>query len=309
MRLDQPTMPFILRFMSRIPVRVLLILILTLTLPTMAHAQSDTDNAEPRGHLPEFIAHRGASWLAPENTLASIQLAWQLHADGVEVDIYRTKDGKLALFHDRTTLRTGGRDQAVIDQTLAELQELEVGSWKGEQWRGERVITLDEAISFIPKGKRMFIEVKTGTDSVEPMLEAFDRSGAFPHQLVVIAFEYEVAAKTKRLRPRTPVFWLSSFRQDEETGEWSPSIDELVERALDAGLDGLNLQFAGPATQASEIRKIREAGLGYYIWTVNDPAAAEQAIELGVDGITTDRPAWLRKQLLHRNGWNVMPRP
>ncbi|MGM0505829.1 MAG: glycerophosphodiester phosphodiesterase family protein [Bacteroidota bacterium] len=275
----------------------------------MTNAQSGSDRSDSKSHLPEFVAHRGASWLAPENTLASIQLAWQLHADGVEIDIYRTKDGQLALFHDRTTKRTGGRDRAVIDQTFAELQELEVGSWKGDQWHGERVVTLDEAISFIPNGKRMFIEVKTGTDTVEPMLEAFDRSGAHPHQLVVIAFEYEVAAKTKQLRPRTPVYWLSAFRQDEETGEWSPTIDELVERAREAGLDGLNLQFAGPATQAPEIEKIRDAGLGYYIWTVNDPTAAEQAIELGVDGITTDRPAWLRKQLLHRNGWKFMSRP
>ncbi|MEX1212109.1 MAG: glycerophosphodiester phosphodiesterase [Balneolaceae bacterium] len=289
--------------------RLLLTLLMTLTIPTMTHAQSTSDHPQSSAHLPEFVAHRGASWLAPENTLASIQLAWQLHADGVEVDIYRTKDGKLALFHDRTTERTGGRDRAVIDQTLAELQELEVGSWKAEQWRGERVISLDEAISFVPTGKRMFIEIKTGTDTVEPMLEAFDRSGLFPHQLVVIAFEYEVAAKTKQLRPRTPVYWLSSFRQDAETGEWSPSMDELVGRAVEAGLDGLNLQFAGPATQASEVQKIRDSGLGYYIWTVNDPEAAELAIELGVDGITTDRPAWLRKQLLHRNGWKLMPKP
>lgn len=283
--------------------------ILSLILTPMTYAQSSSDAAEPEWHLPEFVAHRGASWLAPENTRASIQLAWQLHADGVEIDIYRTKDGKLALFHDRTTERTGGRNKAVIDQTLAELQELEVGSWKAEQWDGEKVITLDDALSFIPKGKRMFVEVKTGTDTVEPMLEAFDRSGAFPHQLVVIAFDYDVAAKTKRLRPRTPVYWLSSFRQNGDTGEWSPTMDELVSKALDAGLDGLNLQFAGPATQKSEIEKIRKAGLGYYIWTVNDPDDAQRAIELGVDGITTDRPAWLRKQLLHRNGWKLMPQP
>lgn len=259
--------------------------------------------------LPEFIAHRGASYLAPENTMASIQLAWEMDVDAVEIDIYLTADHEIVLFHDRTTNRIGGRDKAVEDQTLEELQELDVGEWKGSQWKGERIITLDEALATLPKGKRMIVEAKSGPEIVEPMLDAIYRSGHHPHQVVVIAFSYEVAAKTKKLKPQQQVLWLSGFQQDSETGKWSPKINELVEKTLDANLDGLNLQFTGPATNAEEVAIIRNAGLGYFVWTVNDIEDAEKAIELGVDGLTTDRPAWMKKNLLSRNGWRLMKQP
>lgn len=259
--------------------------------------------------LPEFIAHRGASYLAPENTMASIQLAWEMDVDAVEIDIYLTTDNEIVLFHDRTTNRIGGRDKAVEDQTLEELRELDVGEWKGLQWKGEKIITLDEALATLPKGKRMIVEAKSGPEIVEPMLDAIYRSGNHPHQIVVITFSYEVAVKTKRLKPQQQVLWLSGFRQDSETGEWSPKMDELVEKTLDANLNGLNLQFTGPATNAEEVEKIRNVGLGYFVWTVNGIKDAEKAIELGVDGLTTDRPAWMKKNLLSRNGWRLMNQP
>lgn len=266
-------------------------------------------NTSEKLTLPEFIAHRGASYLAPENTLASIQLAWEIDADAVEFDVFLAADGEVVVHHDKTTDRTGSRDKAIEEQTLDELRELDFGAWKGSQWKDEKIITLDKALATLPKGKRMVVEAKSGVDIIEPMLEVFDRSGHHPHQIVFITFSYEVAAKTKQLRPQQNVLWLSSFRQDNENGQWSPTMDELVEKTLDAGLDGLNLRFIGPATSADEVAKIRDAGLGYFVWTVNDVEDAEKAIELGVDGLTTDRPAWMKKQLLSRNGWELMSHP
>lgn len=263
----------------------------------------------PAQKLPEMIAHRGASWLAPENTMASIQLAWEMDVDAVEFDIYLTADGEIVLFHDRNTNRITGRDQLVEEQTLAELRELDYGAWKGSQWEGEQIITLDEALAATPKGKRMIVDVKSDTRIVDPMLEAFDRSGLHPFQIVVIAFSYELAAKTKRLRPHQQVLWLEGFRQDEESGQWTPAIEELIERALEANLDGLNLRFVGPATVPENIALIRDAGLGYYVWTVNEIEDAERAMALGVDGLTTDRPVWIKKQLIARNGLHLLHKP
>ena len=280
-------------------------LLLTTGSAETSYAQA---GAETDIRLPEFIAHRGASWLAPENTMASIQLAWEMDVDAVEIDIYLTADDQIVLFHDSRTGRISDADRLVEEMTLEELQELEVGCWKGEQWPGERVITLDEALATVPKGKRMIIDVKSDTRIVEPMLEAFDRSGLHPHQIVVIAFSFKLAAKTKELRPRQVVLLLESFRRDSDTGEWSPTMEELIEQAREANLDGLNMNFRGPATVEESIRLIREAGLGYYVWTVNDIDAAERAVQLGVDGLTTDRPAWMKKQLLSRNGWKLLKR-
>lgn len=270
---------------------------------------SSQNAAGPELRMPELIAHRGASHLAPENTLASIQLAWEMDVDAVEIDIFLIAGGELVLKHDPTLERITGEEGRVEEHTLEELRELDYGAWKDPQWEGEPIPTLDEALATLPEGKRLVVEVKSGTDTVEPMLEAFDRSGHPMHQIVVIAFSHEVAAKAKRLRPHLTVYWLEGFSQDEETGEWSPSMEEVVERALEANLDGVNLRWAGPARDEDAVALIREAGLGFYIWTVNNVDDAQEAIELGVDGITTDRPAWLKGQLLSRNGWRLMKRP
>src|SRR5690625_5662298 len=99
------------------------------------------------------------------------------------------------------------------------------------------------------------------------MLEAFDRSGLHPHQIVVIAFSYELAAKTKELRPRQVVLLLESFRRDSDTGEWSPTMEELIEQDREANLDVLNMNFGGQATVVDSIRRLRESGMWYYEWS------------------------------------------
>src|SRR5690625_7490240 len=101
-----------------------------------------------------------------------------------------TADTQIVPSHDSRTGRISDADRLVEELTQEELQELEVGSWKGQQWAGERVITLDEALATVPKGKRMIIDVKSDTRIVEPMLEAFDRSGLHPHQIGVSAIFY-----------------------------------------------------------------------------------------------------------------------
>src|SRR3954463_16243968 len=78
----------------------------------------------------EIVAHRGASYDAPENTVASQELAWKHGADAAEFDVRATKDGQLAIMHDTTAKRTAGRDAKFADLTLAELRQLDAGSWK-----------------------------------------------------------------------------------------------------------------------------------------------------------------------------------
>jgi len=84
----------------------------------------------------EIVAHRGASWDAPENTVAAWRLAWEQGADAAELDTYLTKDGKMVVLHDGSTQRTTGVDLRVAETTLAELRALDAGKWKGEQFAG-----------------------------------------------------------------------------------------------------------------------------------------------------------------------------
>src|SRR3954470_3141821 len=86
------------------------------------------------GDKVEIIAHRGASYDAPENTVAAIKLAWEQKADASEFDVFLSKDGKIVVIHDKDTKRVAGVDKTVASQTLAELRQLDAGKWKGAQF-------------------------------------------------------------------------------------------------------------------------------------------------------------------------------
>lgn len=93
-----------------------------------------------------IIAHRGASYEAPENTLPAVRLGWERDADAVEVDIHQTRDGRIVAIHDRSTARVTGRTGLVAETTLERLRSLDAGSWKGMRWRGVRIPTLEEVL-------------------------------------------------------------------------------------------------------------------------------------------------------------------
>ena len=96
--------------------------------------------------------------------------------------------------------------------------------------------------------------------------------------------------------PQHKVFFLSSIKQDKQTGEWGPKADELIATAKRLGVDGLDIQ-AKPPVDAAFIKKIKDAGLEFFTWTVDDPDLAKELIRNGAAGITTNRPAWLREQV------------
>lgn len=243
----------------------------------------------------EIIAHRGASHDAPENTLAALNLGWQQGADAGELDVRLTKDGQIVLLHDDDTKRTTGVPGEVASRTLEELQKLDAGAWKGRQWKGERLPTLSEALATIPDGKRMFIEIKCGPEilpKLEPVLQA---SGKRPEQLVLIGFNYATMQQAKKQFPQAPVYWVVSGKADKKTGE-RPDIRELIAKARAARFDGLDLEANFPL-DASTVAQIKAAGLGIFVWTVDDADKAAALVAAGVEGITTNRPGWLRKQL------------
>src|SRR5882757_4224835 len=109
---------------------------------------------------PLIIAHRGASFEAPENTLAAYRLAWQQNADGAEGDFQLTRDGRIVCIHDLTTGRTADANRVVAQSTFEELRRLDVGMWKHPRFAGERIPTLDEILALLPAGNLFFIEIK-----------------------------------------------------------------------------------------------------------------------------------------------------
>ena len=254
--------------------------------------------ASGAGPMPEIIAHRGASHDAPENTVAAIRLAWEQNSDASEFDVYLSKDGEVVVRHDKDTKRTAGEVKLVAESTSAELRALDVGSWKGARFAGERIPTLAEMLVTVPAGKKVFIEVKCGPEIVPALLRGLDKSGLRPEQTPVISFNSAVIAALKKARPDLPAYWLVSLnRKDAKKRDLPPpTAAELIATAKSVRADGLDLS-ASPALDVEYVKAIRDAGMKLYVWTVNDPAVARRMAALRVDGITTDRPGWLREQL------------
>jgi glycerophosphoryl diester phosphodiesterase len=244
----------------------------------------------------EWIAHRGESYLAPENTMAAVDLAWKLGADAVEIDVHLTRDGHLILSHDFDTARTCGEKRLFTEYTLADLQKLDAGKWKGDKFAGEKMPTIDDALASIPSGKRMFVEMKVGPEAIPAFDRAIRRSKKSPEQIVVISFKDETINATREMLPQLQAFWLSGLKHDEQTKQFTPTLDELIARAKACNAHGIDLQ-AQEIIDADYTKRIRDAGLDFYVWTIDHVPLAQAMIAAGVSGITTNRPAWLRAQL------------
>jgi glycerophosphoryl diester phosphodiesterase len=241
----------------------------------------------------EIIGHRGASYDAPENTVAAFKLSWAQKADASELDIFLSKDGKIVCIHDKDTKRVAGVDKKVADQTLAELRMLDAGKWQGARFAGEKIPTLEEMLATTPEGKRVFVEVKTGPEILPELDRVLRASRLKAEQTPIISFNAKVIAEVKRVRPDLAAYWIVNMKpKDKEP----PTLDALIAKAKSINADGLDLSVA-PVLDKPFADKIRAAGLKLYVWTVNDVAVARRMVALGVDGITTDRPGWLRDQL------------
>jgi glycerophosphoryl diester phosphodiesterase len=245
----------------------------------------------------EIIAHRGASADAPENTVTAERLGYEQGADGGELDVHLSRDGKAVVIHDADTKRVAGVDRKVVDQTFDELRKLDVGNWGSWQGRGftEKIPTLDELLALVPRGKKMFIEIKVRNEALPAIDESMKRSKLSPDQLVIITFHYEVAEASKKKWPHLKVYWLHDYKADKQTGQY-PALDDLIDRAKAIKVDGLNLNHNFPL-DAAAIKKVHDAGLGCYVWTLDDPVKAKALVAAGIDGITTNIPGKLRAEL------------
>ena len=244
-----------------------------------------------------IIAHRGESFDAPENTLASVNLAWERGAEAVEVDVHISRDNHVVVIHDAKTKRIGGRNKKVKSQTLVQLKELDVGSWKSDKYTGEQIPTLKEVLETVPTGRKLIIEVKSDIKTIPYLKKNVENSGLKNDQIEIISFNYGVVAEAKRILPNHKVLFLADLDYNTYTKLRSPSVEKLIAKAKYANLDGLNV-WAGKILTKEFAQKIKSAELLLYVWTVNDPKKAKELVSWGIDGITTDRAKWMRDKLI-----------
>lgn len=244
-----------------------------------------------------IIAHRGESYIAPENTLSSINLAWKNGCRAVEIDIRLTSDRKIAVIHDKDTGRTGDVSLAVSDSTLEQLKTVDVGKKKGIEFSGEKIPSLKEVLKTIPANGKLVIEIKSGREIIPPLLQDLQDEMPDHSRVEIISYNMEVLSGLKKEIPGYKMLWILDL--DYYLPHWffpsGPA--KLVRKVLKNNLDGVDV-WAGKTLNSKFVGAFKEQGLWLYTWTVNDPEKARVLFSLGVDAVTSDRAAWLNEELI-----------
>ena len=234
---------------------------------------------------PTIIAHRGSSFTAPENTVASAKLAWEQNADAVECDIYLSKDNRIMVMHDGTTKRTTGETYKFPETNSDVLRNLDAGSRKDQKYKGEKIPFLEEIIATAPKGKKIVIEIKCGPE-VFPVLKEVVSKCKKKKQLIFIAFDWQNILIAKKMFPKNACYWLSSSAADVQA-----KLPEVAKNRL----EGVNLN--NKIIDEKTVKKAKDLGLEVLAWTIDDPQEAKRLVQLGVTAITTNRPDLIRESL------------
>ena len=239
--------------------------------------------ARPVGHPPLVIAHRGASGVAPENTLAAFELAVAQGARAVECDVVLTSDGVPVVIHDTTLDRTTTGSGNVADHQWSDLVSLDAGSWKGVAYAGEPLPRLGDLLRAAVGRARIVIEFKDG-DPHGLAVATREAIASNPGiDVGIISFIPDVVRAVRQAIPDVAVGFLYWERQ-----EFARDIQAVIRMAKEMGA-----HFIGPQTTlvSAELCRVAHAeGLPVSTWTANDPDVMRQLVADGVDAITTDWP-------------------
>jgi len=246
---------------------------------------------------PLIFGHRGASYDLPEHTLDAYLRAIDDGADGVECDVRLSRDGHLVCVHDARLDRTSNGRGLVRRQSLAELQQLDFGSWHSEQ--PAELLTLDrllEAITSASRPIRVLIETKhptRGGRAIEPTLASTLRRHGLdrpdkddPGGVTMMSFSPLAVARMRAHAPQVPRVFLMEMLAPILRGGQLP---------YGARIGGPGIALLRARPQIAE--RLIERGNGVYVWTVNEPADIDLCQRLGVTGIISDRPGFVRKYL------------
>jgi len=241
------------------------------------------------------FAHRGGAKLYPENTMAAFRGALEHGCDFVETDCRMTRDGKIVLHHDADVRRTTDGRGPVASMSLAELQALDAGVRFGPGFGGQCVPTLEDLATLDP-ALRINVELKQGRPCmVMAVLHEIERLELWD-RIVVAAQQHDVMTafrKVARGRVATSAsgkeirqFWLAAKLGLE--GRLRVEFDALQVPVAHRGLNVVTRRF---------VQRAHRCGVQVHVWTIDDPRQMRAMIDVGVDGIMSDRPDLLTRTL------------
>jgi glycerophosphoryl diester phosphodiesterase len=245
---------------------------------------------------PLIGAHRGASGEAPENTLAAFDLAVEQGAELLECDVHRSSDGHLMVQHDFSLNRTAGRDGMIGELSFEELRRCDAGAWRGEQWHGQPLPTLDEVLSRYGDALLINVEIKVDRQpypQIEDLVARAVRMHNLYDRVVVSSFHLGTIERMRRIDPLVRTGLLA---------DWRP--DEAILHAHEVGALAVHLE--SPLITLPRLRQAQRWGLEVVAWTVDDVIEMVRLIDLrgqddrGVAAIISNYPARLREVVLVR---------
>lgn len=229
---------------------------------------------------PLIIAHRGFSGKYPENTLLAVREAMRLGVDGIEVDARVSRDGVVVLMHDESVERTTNGRGLVRELLWSEIKRLDAGSWRGEEFLGEPVPTLDEILAETVGRVVLHVEVKEPGDE-DAVIKVARDVGALDW-IVVNSFHPEVIRNVLKLEPTLgrclTLEWLDDDFEESRA----------IRLAINHGANSISL-YKGRATQ-SFMKYAHQRLLSVSVWTVNSIEDARSLAKMDVDAIVTDYP-------------------
>jgi glycerophosphoryl diester phosphodiesterase len=241
------------------------------------------------------IGHRGYPQFAPENTIPSWKLAIEAGADMAELDYYHTKDNQLIVIHDTTLDRTtdatnrwGGKKLAIASKTAAELQSLDAGCWFDKMYTGTKLPLLSEALDFIQgHGSVTLVERKQG-DAAACVKMLHEKN--LINEVVVQAFDWQYLKNFRELETKQLLGALGpptlmtdgskppADRSKELSKEW---LDDLKPT-------GANAVVWNDKVTKEAVKEAHKRGLKVWVYTINEPVAANKLLDMGVDGLITN---------------------
>ena len=230
--------------------------------------------------LPRIFGHRGAMGYAPENTLASFDLAIQQGVQAIELDVHLTADGEVVVIHDPVLDRTTDGQGMVGEKTLAELKTLDVGAHFGAQFAGQRIPTLGETLAWARGTCVLDIEIKGGPwpyPGLEEKVVSLVRQHQMADQVIVISFDHPTVARVKALAPEIATGTL-----------WSCRPVDPVAVAQAAGANAMLPFWA--FCDRDTVERAHAAGLSVHPWATSEPRVIDRLIEMGVDSICSNHP-------------------
>jgi glycerophosphoryl diester phosphodiesterase len=249
---------------------------------------------------PLILGHRGASVVAPENTLSAFSRAMRDGSDGIEFDVRLSRDQVPVVIHDATLKRTGLIDRLVCELTAVELQEIDVGHWFGvagqtgaNTFAGEKLPTLAQVFELFSENPGvLYIEMKCDPGT-GPALAAevvrLVRESQVAKRVVIESFDLSAIAEIKKIDPgiRTAALFEPKLSQPISTVRRL----NMINLALDFGADEIALHRTLAGTRV--IQRAKREKLEIVIWTVDDPEWISRARSLGIKALITNDPAMM----------------